>query len=379
MKEQKTAFARLLGTSIIPVVLFFFALSLFSSCEDPPDPPIINPPVDTVQNYFPPLQHSVWESTAPSELNWNEDKLQELLDYLDEKNSKGFIMLKDGKIVVEEYFDDHALNSNWNWYSCAKSLTSCMVGIAQMEGHLSINDKTSEYLGNNWSSLSQEQQDKITVRNHLSMTLGLKSNILNLAQWTGTAPFWLTYQADAGSRWAYHQGGFTLTQDIITQATGENFKQYCKSKIQDKIGMNGSWNQLFSVRVFSSTTRSMARFGLLALNKGNWDGEEIYPESYYEEMRSSSQELNKAYGYLWWLNGKEDFLGTNDQTVYTGSLIPNAPDDMFAALGAQDQKIYVIPSSNMVIVRCGQPAGNEEFASSSFDNELWGKINAVLQ
>ena len=66
------------------------------------------------------------------------------------------------------------------------------------------------------------------------------------------------------------------------------------------------------------------------------------------------------------------------QTVFPGSLIPNAPTDMFAALGANDQKIYVIPSKNMVIVRMGENAGGSGFASSGFDNVLWSKINAVI-
>ena len=159
---------------------------------------------------------------------------------------------------------------------------------------------------------------------------------------------------------------------------GMDFKEYLRARLQNKIGINGTWSNLLDVRIFNSNSRGMARFGLLALNEGNWDGEQIYPVEYHQQMTNTSQELNKAYGYLWWLNGKEDFQITVGQTVFPGSLIPNAPADMYAALGANDQKIYVIPSLEMVVVRTGDAAGTESFASSSFDNELWGRISEVI-
>jgi len=353
-----------------------FCLLVFS-CQKDNTPPV-NPTDPSAEMYFPPEAHNDWDNVLPSALDWNEAKLADLRAYLDSKKTRGFIILVNGKIVVEEYFKDHNINKNWNWYSAAKSLTSTMVAIAQDEGHLNINDKSSDYLGQGWSSLTTAQEEDILVKHHISMTTGLQNPIGNFNQWTCVTPSCFNYQAAPGTRWAYHQGAFTLTQDIITQATGLNFKQYGKQKIRDKIGMTGSWSQLLNVRIFSSSTRSMARFGLLALNEGVWDGETIYPMAYHNEMTNTSQNMNNAYGYLWWLNGKNNFLGTADQTLYPGSLIPNAPADMYAALGAQDQKIYVVPSKKMVVVRCGESAGNTEFATSSFDNELWGKINEVL-
>ena len=70
----------------------------------------------------------------------------------------------------------------------------------------------------------------------------------------------------------------------------------------------------------------------------------------------------------------------SEQTVFQGSLVPNAPADMYAAMGAKDQRIYVIPSKKMVIVRMGEASNpsNPNFAVSGFDNELWSKINAVI-
>lgn len=66
------------------------------------------------------------------------------------------------------------------------------------------------------------------------------------------------------------------------------------------------------------------------------------------------------------------------QLQFPGSLIPNGPADMFMALGKNDQKIYVIPSRKIVVIRMGDAADEENWALSGFDNELWGKIKAVI-
>ena len=90
-----------------------------------------------------------------------------------------------------------------------------------------------------------------------------------------------------------------------------------------------------------------------------------------------SQNLNLSYGYMWWLNGKSSYRLPQTQIQFPGELIPNAPEDMYAALGKNDQKIYVVPSKKLVIIRMGDAADDENFALSNFDNELWEKINAL--
>ncbi|HLO79486.1 MAG TPA: hypothetical protein VK166_00925, partial [Chitinophagaceae bacterium] len=66
------------------------------------------------------------------------------------------------------------------------------------------------------------------------------------------------------------------------------------------------------------------------------------------------------------------------QLVLNGPLTPNAPADMYAALGKNDQKVYVVPSQNLVVIRMGESAGNSMLALSSFDNELWGKLKTLI-
>jgi len=145
--------------------------------------------------------------------------------------------------------------------------------------------------------------------------------------------------------------------------------------------MDGFWNVGPIFTIYHSSTRSMARFGLLALNKGKWKDTQVLNESYLNACTNTSQQINPSYGYLWWLNGKSNFMVPSEQNVYLGPLIPNAPADMFAAMGASDQRIYVIPSKNMVVVRMGDASdpANPNFALSSFDNVLWKMISAVVR
>jgi hypothetical protein len=122
----------------------------------------------------------------------------------------------------------------------------------------------------------------------------------------------------------------------------------------------------------------MARFGLLNLNRGIWANDTLMKDTvYFKSMVNTSQNLNLAYGYLWWLNGKSNLSVPGSQIVLPGPLIPNAPSDLFAALGKNDQKIYVIPSQKMVIVRQGNSAESVASALSNFDNNLWDYINKL--
>jgi hypothetical protein len=96
---------------------------------------------------------------------------------------------------------------------------------------------------------------------------------------------------------------------------------------------------------------------------------------YFTAMTTPSQEINPAYGYLWWLNGQENYMTPRLQFLFDGPIIPSAPADMIAGLGKNDQKVYVVPSEGLVVVRMGNDASNALFALSDFDPLLWEKIS----
>ncbi len=329
----------------------------------------------TAQNlYFPPNTGNTWQTINPNDLNWCPDRLDTLQQYLDDNNTKAFIILKDGKIAVEWYFDTFTQDSSWYWASAGKSLTATLIGIAQEENYLSINDSTSTYL-NSWTNCTATEEGQITIKHQLSMTTGFD----DATNSDCTVDTCLNCIAAPNTRWAYHNAPYTLLEDVIESSTNTNFNIYLNNRINNKIGSNIFYLPLGFNRVAFSKARDMARFGLLTLAQGNWHGTNVYSDmNYYNEMTNSSQSINPSYGYLWWLNGKSSFQLPQSQFSFNGKLVPNAPDEMFAALGKNDQKIYVVPSDNLVIIRMGNSSGNSLFALSSFDNGIWAKINDLV-
>ena len=321
--------------------------------------------------YFPPVTGTVWETVTPQSLGWCTQNIDSLNRYLEEKNTKAFIVLKNGRIVMEKYFGAFTQDSAWYWASAGKTMTAFLTGIAQKEGLFNINDVSSKHLGVGWSSAPVAKEQLITIKNHLTMTTGLDDNIQND---NCNMPSCFVYKADAGTRWAYHTAAYYLIEDIIEKKSGLNYTQYTTQKLQSKTGITGLWLN----HVFFSKPRSMARFGLLLLNKGVWNQNNILNDStYFKEMTTTSQTINKSYGYLTWLNGKGSYILPQSQFVFTGNIIPNAPADLYAALGKNDQKIYVVPSQNLVVIRMGDASGTPLYALSNFDNELWKRLSAV--
>jgi len=347
-------------------LLFFWGCSKQAS-ESTVLPPV-NPSV-----YFP--SGNNWETVTPASLGWNETGLNDVYTYLQQKNTKAFIILKKGKIVAEKYFGTFTADSNWYWASAGKTMTAFLVGIAQEQGILNINNRTSQYIGTGWTSLPLAKENLITVKHQLTMTTGLDDGVADV---DCTLPSCLQYKTDAGARWAYHNAPYTLLDKVVESASGLTYNQYFQQKIRDRIGMNGIWMKLGYNNVYFSTARSMARFGLLLLAKGKWDQTTILADTnYIHTQTTTSQNLNPSYGYLTWLNGKGSYMLPTLQFVFSGNLFPNAPADMYAALGKDDQKIYVVPSQQLVVIRMGESAGQTQLALSSFDNELWGKLKAA--
>lgn len=325
--------------------------------------------------YFPPNNNTVWDTISPQSLAYCPDRIDSLYEHLDMANTKAFLLLKDGKIVLEKYFDSFTKDSIWYWASAGKTVTSMLVGIAQQEGFLELSDKTSGYLGAGWTSCTPAQEEKITVWNQLTMTSGLDDGV---ADPYCTLSSCLKYKADAGTRWAYHNGPYTLLDGVIEAATGQTLNSYFFSKLRNPIGMNGLFLPSGYNNVLFTNPRSVARFGLLVLNKGVWNGTPILKDTaFYNQMINTSQLLNRSYGYLWWLNGKQSFMVPGLQFVFPGRLFPDAPADMFAAMGKNGQFLCIVPSQNLLFVRLGDSPGAGE-VPYLLCNEIWQKINRLV-
>jgi len=327
--------------------------------------------------YFPPLNSNLpWDTISPESLGWCVDQTDELYDFLEQGNAKGFIVLKDGKRVLEKYFGTFTQDSLWYWASAGKTITSFLVGKAQEEQYLSIDEPTSNYLGGGWTNCTPEQEQNITLWNQLTMTTGLDDGVPDDNCTIDTC---LNYLQDTGERWAYHNAPYTLLEDVITDATGQGINLYTNQKLKVKTGMTGIWLTLDYNNIYYSDLRSMARFGLLAQNNFIWDEDTLlYDTAYVNQMTNTSQEINLSYGYLWWLNGKPSFMAPGLQIPIPIELAPVAPDDMFAALGKNGQILSVARSSGIVFARMGDPPGDNGAVPITYTNDIWEKLNTIM-
>ncbi len=328
------------------------------------------------QPYYPPLSGTQWDTVSLSSLGWNAGAVAPLYSLLDSSNSRAFIVLKGGKIALEKYFGTFTKDSLWYWASAGKSMTSVLIGIAQQEGFLRISDTSSKWLGKGWTSESPEQEQRITVRNQLTMTSGLNDFVPDP---DCTLPSCLLYKADAGARWAYHNAPYTLLDSVIQKSTGLTLNQFYITKVRNKIGMNGGYFRSGSYNnVLVTTPRSMARFGLLMLRRGVWESTALLTDTaYISAMLTQSQPYNQAYGYLWWLNNTSSYMMPGSQIVYPGRFAPSAPKDMFAALGKNGQFINIVPSLDLVFIRMGDAPDNS-LVPALLDEQIWQRLNAVI-
>lgn len=346
----------------IVLVILFFVVRLTNSYSQP--------------LYFPPTNNNLpWDTISPLALNWCPDKIDSLYSYLGDQDTKGFIVLKDGKIVLERYFGTFTKDSLWYWASAGKTLTSFLVGKAEEENYLSISDTTSDYLGIGWTNCPLVKERKITIRNQLTMTTGLDDLVPDNHC---TIDSCLNYIADAGTRWAYHNAPYTLLEDVIITATNLSINNYTQAKLKSPTGMDGFWYTSGYNNIFASTARSMARFGLLAQNDFIWNNDTLLKDTVYRhQMVNTSQNLNESYGYLWWLNGKNSFMAPTIPFTFPGSICPHAPSDMFSGIGKNGQIVSVSKSNGIVFVRMGNNPNTGDVSIVLVDS-IWSKLTAAM-
>jgi CubicO group peptidase (beta-lactamase class C family) len=340
---------------------------------------------DAASLYFPP-DGAEWKTISPSEAGWDEAELDAALDYAREQKSSAFLILCRGRIVAERYWplsiDSRFPDGKLNRYafmrpgedaaghpiedvaSMQKSVVALLTGVAIQQGLVRLDDPVDRHLGSGWSKAPAGEEAKITIRHLLTMTTGLTDS--------------LQFKKPVGAEWRYNTPAYAKTMSVIEAATKMSRNELTKTWLTDPIGMADSkWVRrprvLGADRInasgFASTARDMARFGLLVLAGGEWDGKQVIEDrAYLRQAISPTQELNPAYGFLWWLNG-HPVRRSPDRTQ--PSLIPSAPPDLVAAQGALGRKVYVIPSLGLVVTRLG------DAPEAAFNNELWKRLMAA--
>lgn len=304
-----------------------------------------------------------WETVDGEEAGWSPEGLEALAQLVESTNGRSLILLSGGRLLVERYFAGAASDTASDIFSCQKSVTSVLVGIAQAKGDLTIDDVASDHLGVGWSHAPEQAEGRITIRHLLTMTSGLDPTTLHFGD-------------TAGQSWAYNTNAYQKLRPLLEAATGRDIGALTTEALFDPIGVSDSsaWGPRDRASAtdhdgeplwgLSMTARDLARFALLAQRRGRWGGVQVVDAAWLEESWTPIPQ-KRDYGYLWWLMANRP--GAADAT----------PDDWVAALGAADQKVYVVPSLDLALVRQGLPAEDPTEAASPFDRQLMAALLAA--
>jgi CubicO group peptidase (beta-lactamase class C family) len=268
------------------------------------------------------------------------------------KRTRSLLVIYKDKIIAEKYDTGFDKNSKILGWSMTKSITATMFGILQKQGKIDINKPAPI------SEWSKDERAKITIANLLNMNSGLEweedytkisdvTKMLFLAEDMSQSQLDKPAKFKPNKHWNYSSGTTNLLSGILRKQfkTHQDYLDFWYSALIDKIGMNSMLveTDMAGNYVGSSyswaTTRDWAKFGLLYLHKGNWDGEQLFDENWAKYVATPTKGSKGDYGAHFWLNA--------------GGHYPNAPRDMFSANGYQGQKVFIIPSQDLVIVRMG--------------------------
>ncbi|MEZ5142395.1 MAG: serine hydrolase domain-containing protein [Acidimicrobiales bacterium] len=309
-----------------------------------------------------------WQTVDPAEAGFDPAKLETMAQQAEAAGSNCLLVTRDGKLVKEWYWNGTGPDSAQEVFSATKSYTSALVGIAQAEGKLSIDEPASKYI-TEWQGTPSE---KITIKNLLSNDSGRyyddKTDYVDMAVGARDKTAFaigLSQQSEPGTVWKYNNSAIQTLSRVLEKATGTSPSDYAQQKLLGPIGMTDSKmkkdaaGNTLTFMGLDSTCRDMARFGNLYLDGGSWGGAQVVPGDWVKESTTPSQQLNPGYGYLWWLNTRSDpsaaaqATGSQTDSTTPKQLAPGVPEDAFFALGLGDQHIAIFPDSGVVAVRLG--------------------------
>jgi len=334
---------------------------------------------------FPDDEWARAESAAA--LGFDQAVLDEIAAQAEGAASNCLLVTRQGQIAGEWYWNDTDATSSQEVFSVTKSITSTLVGIADGDGDLDVDDKASEYI-DAWAGT--ESAD-VTIRNLVSNDSGRQwAAAIDYGQLPGqpdmdTFATGLGQDQPPGEVWAYNNAAIQTLDVVLREATGEDTHAFAAERLLDPIGMADSemtTDASGNTKTFmglSSTCEDLARFGYLFLRGGTWDGTEVVPEDWVDAaVGQPSQELNSAYGFLWWLNRPGPVAGAAQATGAAGEdqpesqMVAGAPDDMFFALGLGNQIVAVDPGSETVVVRLGGAGAPE--GATPFDTAAAARV-----
>ena len=341
------------------------------------------PPGDPAQIPWP--DGDLIESTGlPA--NVDEEKLLAASNWAFDRESPeqvtlSLVVVYNGQIIHERYAPGFDVTTRTRTWSTAKSIASTLIGMLVDEGRLALD----EPLGFDWypnaRSPETDPRNEITLRHVLNMSSGLETvDNRGLEYATGSGmSYWAGSSSVVGARsralirepgtyWDYENYDTLLGVYAMKLALGgeKAYAEFPRKALLDKIGMRNTLvsTDRFGDFVMSSqiytNARDLARFGLLYLGNGIWNGERLVSEEWIDFVRTpapATKSIGSIYGGQWWLvpEGRDD-----------------VPKDAYSTSGNRGQFSVIVPSHDMVIVRRGLDYGRQGF-------DRWGLTREVLE
>ena len=289
-----------------------------------------------------------WNTASLESQGMCPDEVQSVIDYafLEGNDTGAIIVIRNGYIVIEEYDSGKTENDLATSWSVGKSFASALMGVALEEGLVSSLDETTGQYFPEWSGTEREN---ITIRNLMTLRTGLEADCLgppnDFDNGGNSIYFSLDQVACALNRelqgpigeklYSYSNSDVMLAGEIMEITSGMKLDEYLDQKLGSIMNADYQWwedafGNSLGYCCIDATPRDFGRFGLLFARNGEWDGQQLIPQSWIE--LSTSLALNGEYGYYWWpINGHDGFV----------------------AIGLHGQTIAVIPEDNLVIMRFG--------------------------
>ena len=334
---------------------------------------LIQKPDSRQANNYWPTGENFAGGEFPAEID--EDALDRALDKVFEENdpeklqgTRAAVVVYKGKIIAERYAPGFDKDTPLTGWSMTKSVTSALVGILVQLNLLSLDD---DHLFPEWSEAG-DPRAQISLDQLLRMSSGLQWEEIYAGNSDATRMLFTTHSAASvalekpleftpDSVWEYSSGTTNIISELIRQTVGGDNKQYWNFPhyfLFNKIGMRSAVMEPDASGTFVGSSfmyasaRDWARFGLLYLNDGVWNGDRILPPGWVEYTRAPTPNApRERYGAHFWRTKGEQ-----------GSTV-DMPADAYHLAGYEGQKVVIIPSYDLVIVRLGfsQPESNWDF------------------
>jgi CubicO group peptidase (beta-lactamase class C family) len=320
-----------------------------------------------------------WSRRDPADAGFDPAALEALAAEAEAGGANCLVVTRHGRLVAEWYWNGTDATTAQETFSVTKSVTSTLVGLAQAEGALDLQDRAALYVPEWAGTPSAEVTVENLLRNDSGRHWDLATDYQALVAAEDRTAFAVGLMQDAapGSTWAYNNAAIQTLDAVLAAATDQDPADYAEERLFAPLGMtrtemsHDAAGRTTTFAGLRSTCRDLARFGHLYLRGGRWDGTQVVPEAWVEAATSRpSQELNAGYGYLWWVNHPGPIAGplhiTSEQSAAAdGQMAPGAPQDMYWARGLGGQVVQVDPGSDTVVVRLG--AGDRSSTYSQAD------------